>query len=174
VVVLTCPHERYHSLAQCGHDPQPQFVLRRHSNSPWEVSNWGRGGAGLFSRRSQIRIGGRSGISKSDGLVLLARLEPVACPYKERWPWVVVTARRTAAEHLPITHRVDTGRGSRIGAPCRSPGAAAPWGVSPTDTDGVLSPHRGSQGIREANGDIFSGSRGSSRISGASARHAEG
>jgi len=43
---------------------------------------------------------------------------------------------------LPGTHRVDTNRGSGIGALCRSLGAGVTWGGSPTDTDEVLPPHK--------------------------------
>jgi hypothetical protein len=54
----------------------------------------------------------------------------------------LMTHFHRASNLLPITHRVDTDRGSGIGAPYCQPRTGAASGLSPTDTDGVLAPHR--------------------------------
>ena len=84
----------------------------------------------------RFRLGIPKGISKSDGLVLPARLEPVACLYEERWLWVVVTARRTAAEHLPITRGLGSpfeGRGALL-----SPRPLGPPAISIEGSAGLI------------------------------------
>ena len=71
----------------------------------------------------------------------------MGCQYSIRiwksgeWQTRTAECRQRSANPLPITQRVDTGRGSRIRRLRRSPRAARTQDVSPTDTDGVLGPH---------------------------------